>query len=393
MMTTVYLEKLLSLRDNFSVKVITGFRGTGKTFLLKKLSEKFISEGVPAEAIIFMDFENERNFADYRQLYEHINTKIVGLETAYLLFDEVENVDGWEKAVNAFFLGAAVEIYITGTNEKSLLEKLAPLLPDNYDVLRLYPLSFAEYMKVRPANRSENVANYFSDYLKFGGLPLLSSSVRNLRVFQQVLIGSVYEAVFRDVVVKHSLRSPEVFYLILQFLATKIGENIKVKDVDRYVASKNVSATPKTIDTYLKLIADLNFFVKLPRYDVNKGSHIAGEQFYCIDTGLCSALCKFEVEETAAVKNAVCLELVRRGYQIACPKIGNASADFWAVSGNSSMFIQIVSADDETSLSKALKTLYKLPGNVDKFLLSIEPIKTNYGVKNVSVIDFLLNKI
>ena len=221
MVTTNYLEKLLKLRDNFSIKVITGFRGTGKSFLLKRLAEKLISDGVAEEAVIFVDFEKTDNFADYRQLYEHINDRIAGLETAYLLFDEIENVDGWEKAVNAFFLGASVEIYITGANERSLVDKLAPLLPDNYDVLRLYTMSFADYLEVRPANRSSNVSNHFNDYLELGGLPLVSVSMKNFRVFRQLLSGMFYETIFKDVVVKYSVRSPEVFYLALNFFQQK----------------------------------------------------------------------------------------------------------------------------------------------------------------------------
>ena len=172
----VYLSKLLELRSNFSIKLITGFRGTGKLELLRAFIERLKSEGIADEQIVFINFEIVDDLTDFQKLYNYVNDKIENQSYAYLLFYGIQRVKDWEKAVNAFFLGAPVEIYIADSNEKLLTEKIFQLLPNNCDVLKMYPLSFSQYLKSLSVdiNELDNLDNFFNKYLHFGGMPVIS---------------------------------------------------------------------------------------------------------------------------------------------------------------------------------------------------------------------------
>ena len=180
-----YSDKLLGLKENFSAKVISGVRGVGKSTLLKNFAETLRAQG---EEIIFIDCEENPQLKNFQQLYEFVDGKTQELEKFFLLIDEIDLVDEWEKAINALFVGTPAEIYVTGSSE-TLAENISVLLPENCDVLKMYPLSFAEFEKISPAEALER-------YLQFGGMPAALDGA-NLR-------GLAYEILF-DLVEKNCL--------------------------------------------------------------------------------------------------------------------------------------------------------------------------------------------
>ena len=392
-----YREKLSALRDNFSVKVIIGFRGTGKTRLLKSFAEQLKSEGVSPEDITFMNFEELDFIKDFRQLYEYISEKIANSEKSYLLFDEIHRVEGWENAINALFLGSSAEIYLTGSSDRLMLPKLMSLLPDNCDVLHIYPLSFSEYNQVITGNRyrlkPEEVPEdkKISDYLKFGGLPIAASCPDDEKILRSILTGFAYEILFKDVTVKYSLRTPEVFREMARFLAVNVGNSVRMKDVDHYLSESGFQTTSFTLDNYLNLANESGLFKKIPRYDLKKETFVnGGERFYCFDTGICNALLDFNCfNETACIKNAVCIELERSGYDVYCARLGVMNIDFYALSGNHGIYIQVLPTDGTISPGQTMRPLNKLPNDVDKILISLNPVKVKKGVKNITAAEFL----
>lgn len=396
----VYFEKLLKLKENFSVKLITGFRGTGKIELIKMFIEHLKSEGVTDEQIIFINFEENEPFTDFRQLYSYVSEKISNVEYAYLFFYGILQVEGWEKAVNAFFLGAPVEVYIADTNEKILLEKLSPLLPDNFDVLRVYPLSFSEFVQsisvdAQTINLAETeIENILSRYLKFGGLSFVSDCSVNEKISERLLTGFLYETLLKDVTVRYSVRNSAVFLTVLKFLAMNIGNPIKLKSLEEYFENNtNLPITAFTVDNYLNIVNESGFFRKVERYDLkNQTSLNGGDCFYCADSGLCNALLKFKFfDETALIKNLVYLELLRRGYEIFCARMGSMTADFFAVFEKNKICIQVLPAEEKITVGKLLRPLHKLPDSIEKILISKTPVKIKGSVKNITVTDFLLH--
>lgn len=395
----VYLSKLLELRRNFTIKLISGFRGVGKLDLLKMFAECLKNEGVREEQIVFVNFEVSEQMTDFQNLYSYVNKKIESLDYAYLLFYGIQRVTDWEKAVNAFFLGAPVEIYIADSNEKLLSEKIICLLPDNCDAIKIYPLSFSEYIKSVSLDMNNfssekmNVDALFDKYLRFGGMSVTTKYSLEENLLNRLLNGILYEALLKDVTIKYSLRNPYLFYCILRFLALNLSSPIKLKNLEQYFGGANQVATAFTLDNYLNIIDESEFFKKVPRYDLKKETFINGNEcFYCIDSGLCNALNDFKIyNETALIKNIVYLELLRRGYKVYTPVIGTMTADFLAVSDKKEICIQVLPAEMNVSLGKILRPLNKLPDSTDKILISKNFIKVKNGIKNITVTDFLLD--
>lgn len=399
MNSKVYLDKLLSLKNNFSVKLITGFRGTGKLELLKMFATHLKSEGVAEEQIIFINFETAEHLTDFQKLYIYVNEKMENLEYAYLFFYGIHHVKDWEKAVNAFFLGSPVEIYVADSNERLLTEKILQLLPNNCDVLKMYPLSFSEYMKTVSldvkdfefAGISED--RLFEKYLHYGGMPLTSKYPVDDGVLRRLLTGLLYETLMKDITIRYSVRNSYLFQSMLKFLSLHMGDSIKLKNLEAYLNEMNFITTSFTVDNYLNLIDESGFFKKIPRYDFKKSAFINGNEcFYCADSGLCNALLEFDsFNETALVKNVVYLELLRRGYEVYSARIGTMTADFLAVSGEKKICIQVLPTNGTISQGQLLRPLHKLSNDIDKILISTKPTKVKNNVENITVTDFLLN--
>lgn len=395
----VYFNILLNLRRNFSVKLITGFRGTGKLELLRMFADHLKSEGVSEEQIIFINFETTEDYSDFQKLYSIVNAKITDIEYAYLIFYGIHRVEGWEKAINAFFLGASVEIYIADSHEDILLSKLLPLLPDNFDVIRMYPRSFTAFMQsvsdeIQSSDTlATDTSQFLKKYLLFGGFPDIVSDMFDEKITQRLLKGLLYETLLKDVTIKYSLRNSYLFQVVLRFLAANLGRPIKVKDLKIYLESVGLPTTLFTVDNYLKIADESGFFKKITRYDVRNETILnGGECFYCVDNGICSALLDFAVfDRNALMKNAVFLELLRQGYEVYCAKIGTMTADFFAVSDDKKLCIQILPAEAKFSTGKILRPLKKLPSDVKGLLVSEHLIKTKNDVKNITITDFLLN--
>ena len=399
MKNNVYLNELLKLKNNFSIKLITGVRGTGKLKLLGEFVDYLKSNGVDESNIIFMDFENTEHLTDFQELYSYVNKKIENLDYVYLLFHGIQKIRDWEKAINALFLGTPSEIYIADSNEKLLTEKLIQMLPNNCDVLKLYPLSFTEYLKSLSLDLNDldspesDMDTLLKNYLCFGGMPIMSKYPMDENVLERLLAGLLYESLLKDVVIKYSIRNPYLLQCIMKFLALNSGKSIKLKCLDDYFVSVGQSVTSFTLDNYLNIINESEIFKKIPRYDLKKSVFVnANECFYCADSGLCNALLDFNsYNETALIKNVVYLELMRQGYDVYSPIIGTMTADFFAVSNEKKLCLQVLPAGEEDSLTKILRPLHKLPDNVDKVVISRNPVRTKKNVKNITVIDFLLN--
>lgn len=397
MKNTVYLKKLLDLRDNFTIKLITGFRGTGKTTLLNMFADYLRNNDVDADEIIYLNFEELDYIPNFQQLYEVVAERIANLDRAYLLFDEIQLVSEWEKAVNALFLSSSVEIYVTGANETALIADIAKLLPDNFDVLRLYPFSFTEYAEFASGNmKNINILTFseqeiLRDYLNFGGLPIISNTPANEEILKQILIGAYYEALFKDILAKNSVRDANLFNAITNFLALNIGTPVRPNTIDAYLAEMNLKTTTFTLDNYLNLLDEAGILRKVRRYDLRKDSVLNGaDHFYCVDTGICNAIVNFKkLDATAVIKNAVCIELWRKGYEVYCARLGAMMIDFFAVSGKNKLYIQVLPVDGKTSVGRTLRPLNKLDDSSDRILISLEPIKVRNNIKNFTAAKFL----
>ena len=366
-----YLEKLHELKSNFSVKVIVGIYGAGKSTLLKTFAERLKSEGVAAEEIIFIDCEEDPQLKNFHQLYELIAERTAELEKFFLLIDDLDRVDECEKTINALFVSAPAEIYVTASSE-TLAEKIAALLPRNCDVLKIYLPSFAECAENFPTE-----ADALQRYLKFGGLPATFGADEN--ILPKLLRGVAYEMLY-DIAEKNSLSDLGYLRRLTKFLAGNVGKTFMIKDI----AENN----PMKTRNFLNVLISSGLFKKIPRFDIKANEFIrGGEKLYCADNGLLSALA--EVDETILTENAVCNELLRRGFTISSGKFGVMNINFVATRGSEKIFIQVLPPN--VSVRRCTRPLRTLPDDAEKFLIALTPVKSFGGIKTITLRDFLLN--
>ncbi|MBR2775168.1 MAG: ATP-binding protein [Selenomonadaceae bacterium] len=368
-MENFYPERLLEFKNNFSVKIISGVRGVGKTTLLEDFTERLRSEDVPAEEIIFVDCAEDKRLRDFQSLYEFVSAKTSDFEKFFLLLDDVDCVAECEKAINALFVGTPAEIYVTCSSEQ-LAEKISVLLPDNCDVLKMYPPSFAEYVKDFPSEDA------LQSYLHFGGL--LRVFDVDKKILPALLRGTAYEIMF-DIVERNSLQKAELFRVIVQTLAQNVGRPVSLNKISDVLSCSRIA-----FRHYLDCGEEL--FRKIPRFDIKTGNTlIGGEKFYCVDNGILSALAT--VDEVALMENAVCIELLRRGYDVSCGRFGAMNVSFVAERDGEKTFIQVF--DGKNSIRRNTRPLRAID-DANKFLITLKPEKTFGDVRNVTLQEFLL---
>ena len=371
-----YLEKLLELKNNFSVKIISGIRGVGKTTLLKTFAEKLRSEGVAEEEIIFIDCTTDERLRNFQTLYEFVERQTFELEKFFLLVDEIDRVAECEKAINALFVGLPAEIYVTVSSE-AFVEKICALLSDNCDVLKIYPLSFGEYAKHFPAEDA------LQNYLRFGGLPTTLDA--NEKILPAIMRGAVYEIMF-ELVAKNALQRAEVFEALMKIIAQNVGKITSLNQL--FEPLKNINCSINTFRNYLNCGAGL--FKKIPRFDIKAGSFFCiGEKFYCVDNGILRTLAP-KVDENILIENAVYVELLRRGYSISSGQFGTMNITFIAERDGKKIFIQILPTSG-ISVRRITRPLRALPAEVEKVLITLKREKNFGDVNNITLRDFLLS--
>ena len=394
----MYLEKLINFKDNFSIKIITGMRGIGKTTLLLMFADTLKNSGVPSEEIIYINFEENEEITDFQKLYEFVNEKIIYMEQAYLLLDEIQRVKGWEKAINAFFVGSPVDIYIASSNFKILSEDFLNLLSDNYELIQMYPLSFNEYLNAIPDKKDEESNIKFYQYLKYGGLPIVTKLQEKLEIIPTLLLGMYHTILNKDIISINGVRDVSLLNSINKFLAINTGNPITPKIMELYLENIGQSTTIYTMDNYLQMINDAGLFYRISRYDIKTQAIINGsEKVYCADLGIRSLLLNFADDNIQVVlENIVCMELLRRGYKVYIGKIGKSNVNFVAFKNNKPVYIQVVyKLDNKTGIRKILYPLQRINDQYDKIIISMEtPAINDYnGIKVFSIFDFINENI
>ena len=366
-----YTDKLFGLKENFSVKIISGLRGVGKTTLLKNFAASLQAEG---EEIIFIDCEENPQLKTFQQLYEFVDAKTADLEKFYLLIDEIDRVDEWEKAINALFVGAPAEIYVTGSSQK-LAEKISELLPENCDVLKMFPMSFADYEKIYPSK------NALENYLHFGAMPAVLDADKNFA--PKILRGLAYEIIF-SLVEKNPVSDASLFRMLIKFLASNVGNSVSVIEFFKSIGEYNFYRTKN----FMSVVLDSGLFVKVPRFNIKANNYlVGGEKYYCADNGILSGLA--QVDEKIFMENTVCNELLRRGFEVSTDRFGTMHINFRATKDDKKIFIQVLPPDGSISARKITRPLRALPDDCEKILISKERIKNPGGVQCITLKEFL----
>ncbi len=392
-----YLNRLMEAKDTEFIKVITGVRRSGKSTLLIMFKEYLQNHGVQEKNIIHINFESARydEINDYKKLYQYIQNRI-GKNKTYILLDEVQNVEKWEKAINSLNIDFDVDIYITGSNAYLLSSELSTLLSGRYIELKMYPLSFKEYLQFNHYDKS-NIEDKFYEYLKYGGLPAVTL-IKDKPDLVMTYLNDIYNTIVKkDIIDRNGIKDTALLENIIKYLANNIGSPISAKKISDYLNSnKIVSKTNhQTIDNYLNMLEKSFIMYKADRTDIrNKTLLKTLGKYYISDVGIRNIILGFRnIEEGHLLENVVYLELLRRGYRVNIGKSKDYEVDFVAENPNQIIYYQVAKTIvEEKVLKREIRSLESISDNYEKVILTMDRTLNNdyNGIKVVNLIDWLL---
>ena len=399
-----YLNQLIQNKDVDLVKIVTGIRRCGKSSLLDLFHKYLTENGVPDAHIIHMNMESlrYRDLTNYLFFYDYVSKRISPDGKTYLIFDELQAVEHWEKAIESFRLDFDVDIYITGSNAYLLSTEFSTLLSGRYVEIRMLPLSFREFLDFYEFAPNVSMEEKFQKYLQFGGMPILREYKFNEARSNQALEGIYSTVVLRDILQRNNGIDQAMLQKIMLFLCSNIGSITSPNSIGNVLANegdiptvkaKNIAG--KTVERYISMLRNAFVFFSVGRYDV-KGKQLLKTlgKNYIIDLGFRNMLLGYrDADRGHILENIVFLELLRRDYRVYIGKIGETEIDFVAEKPNDKVYIQVTeSMQSPETRERELRPLRMIPDNYEKIVLSMDRsfINSYDGIKSVNLIDWLL---
>lgn len=425
-----YLEKLIGFQDLEPVKVVTGIRRCGKSSLLKLMIAHLKASGVAQGQIVEMNFESHefRNLTS-DDIYAYVKDRTVAGKRMYLFFDELQRINAWEDAINAFRVDMNCDIYITGSNAYLLSSEYSTYLSGRCVEIKMLPLSFREFLYFHDFEIRETpsllggirrqifdksgeryeLREVFDAFMRFGGMPGIADVGFDQEKALTLLDGIYSTVVVRDILEREKWRGqkqitdPVLLRKIILFLADNIGSNISLSSIGNTLKHEGLLEDSKrkgipsahTVQAYVNALMESYFFYEIKRFDIKGKEYLRTlGKYYIADIGLRNYLLGFRNRDSGhAIENLVYFELLRRGYDVAIGKVDNTEVDFIATSADDKKYIQVTeSMQSEDVRTRELAPLQKIRDNYEKIVLSLEPgLDTSYdGIKSECLIDWLL---
>ncbi len=392
-----YLNQLIESKDLNLIKVITGVRRSGKSTLLLQYKEYLISQGISEKNIIYMNFESADWYSikNYEDLYNYIKNNI-NKNKNYILLDEVQNIEKWEKAVNSLLVDIDCDIYITGSNAYLLSSELTTLLAGRVLTIKIYPFSFKEFLAEYPFKNDEDKYEKFDKYLKYGGMPMLVNMNDNELLMTNYL-NDIKEVVLKkDIINRNNIKDVVFLDNLIKYMSSCIGNLTTPNAISDFMKKNGSNITNETVDSYLKMIENAYFIYRVPRYEL-KGKQLLKTQgkYYFVDNGLKNIISGFSSYDTgSSFENLIYIELLRRGYEVYVGKYNNIEIDFIAIKPNERVYYQVTrSMLDENVEKREKNSLLAVKDNYRKVILTMDNVKNKQidGIEVINIIDFLMN--
>ena len=405
-----YLNKLIAKKHNGLIKVVTGIRRCGKSYLLFSLFKKHLLESGTNKShiieIAFDSFENKK-FRDPEVLYPYIKEQLVDDKMYYILLDEVQLLGEFESVLNGLMRIDNVDVYVTGSNARFLSRDIITEFRGRGDELHIQPLSFAEFMSVYNGNKYDG----WNEYVLNGGLPpvvLLPTSEQKIELLKNLF----QETYINDIVGRHSIKNKAEFEELIDILSSGIGSLTNPKKLaDTFKSKKNKTISQNTIKSYLDYLCDAFIVSRATRYDIKGRKYIdTPQKYYFSDIGLRNARINFrQIEETHTMENIIYNELVGRGYNVdvgivtvsQADKSGNCvrkqlEVDFVCNKGSKRYYVQSAFAiPDSEKMKQESNSLLRIDDSFKKVIVVKDAPAPNYtedGILVIGVYDFLLNE-
>lgn len=390
-----YMDILQTYRDVPLVKILAGIRRCGKSTILEMLHDDLKSSGVSDDHIISARYTSEdmdEGMTD-KDMYNAIKEKMIDDERYYILLDEVQEIGGWEKAVNSLLENANTDIYVTGSNSKLMSSEISTYLSGRYILIPVFTLSFAEYLDFKKVSRSLS-KELLNEYIRMGGFPIVALGNFDDRSAYQIVEGIYTSVITNDITKRHNVTNFDLFNRVVKYVVENVGKPFSANAIVKFLKSEGRSLSVEAVYNYLEWLEKAFVIYRCQRYDLQGKSVLkTQEKFYLADTSLKYCIMGFNPKSISSMlENIVYFELLRRGYEVYIGKIDTREIDFVAVQRDERLYVQVCRSLPEES-DREIGNLLDIKDHYPKYVVTLDALAGGNvnGVKIVHLADFLLS--
>ncbi|MFD0705318.1 ATP-binding protein [Alloscardovia venturai] len=394
------MSRIRPFINNELIKVLTGFRRSGKSVMLDLIKQELIAQGVRRDQFISYNFEQMKyaHLLDAQVLYDDLQERISHIDgEAYLFFDEIQEVEQWERCINSCRVDFDCDIYVTGSNAHLLSSELATYLAGRYVEFDIYPFSFAEFLDaLAQSGNPMSETEAFRKYVMLGGMPFLSRMVDDEDSSLQYLNDIYSSVVLKDIIARNNIRDVDLLERIIMYVLANVGHTFSGNTIAKYFKSEGRSVSRETVLNYVNACCDAFLLYKVKREDlVGKKILSVNEKYYVVDHALREAVYGYnerDIDQT--LENIVYMELLRRGYTVTIGKAGQQEIDFVAAKNKQKIYVQVtyLLASEETA-QREFGAFQPIADNFPRYVVSMDEFDmSRNGIKHKNIRDFLLMK-
>ena len=385
---------------NDLVKVLTGIRRCGKSVMLDLIKEELLASGVESSQIVSINFENMSNahLCTAAALHDEILRRVSEIRgKVYLFFDEIQEVEAWEKCINSFRVELDCDIYITGSNARLLSGELATYLAGRYVEFVIYPFSFAEFIELyHTVCPDADIRQCFNKYLTAGGMPYLSNLRYDDAASRQYLRDLFNSVELKDIVKRGNIRDVDMLERIVAYITSNIGTTFSATSISKYLKNEGRSISPETVLNYIRACMDAFLFYQVKRQDL-QGKKIltVNEKYYVADHGVREAVFGGNRKDINLVlENIVYMELLRRGYTVTIGKAGDQEIDFVCEDQGNKLYVQVAYLlAPEDTIQREFGVYSRIRDNFPKYVITLDEFDMSRdGIRHRNIRDFLLEQ-
>lgn len=393
-----YMARIRPFIDGDLIKVLTGIRRSGKSVMLELIKDELRVRGVTEEQLVAFNFEDMRNaqLCTAEALHDELVRRAASIKgKIYFFFDEIQEVERWERCVNSLRVEMDCDIYITGSNAKLLSGELATYLAGRYVEFIIYPFSFSEFLALyHSVEPDADTRTCFDRYLTFGGMPYQANLRFDETACRQYLRDLFNSVELKDIVKRNNVRDVDMLERIIAYVTANIGTTFSSTAISKYLKNEGRRVSPETVLNYLKACSDAFLFYQVRRQDL-QGKKIltVNEKYYVADHGIREAVIGGNMRDINLVlENIVFMEALRRGYSVTVGKVGEREIDFVCERHGEKCYIQVTYflAAEET-VQREFGVYEHVQDNFPKYVVSLDEFDmSRNGVRHYNIRDFLL---
>lgn len=391
-----YIEAVKPFMDAPLVKILTGVRRCGKSTIFEMIRQELLERGIPEDHIIMKKY-TEMDIPDTitaKQMYDELVSRVEDDKRYYFLLDEIQEIKGWEKAVNSLLEGMNADIYVTGSNSKLMSSEISTYLTGRYISIPVFTLSFREYLEFKKGS-TQSYDKLLEEYIKFGGFPIIALGEYEQQSAYQIVDGIYHTVVSRDIVKRHRINKQDLFDRVVKYVIENMGKTFSANSISNFLKSENRRVSIESIYNYLRWLEQAFIIFPCERYDMQGKSILkTQEKYYLADVSFRYALFGYNRKMLDGVmENIVYLELRRRGYDVYVGKNNTKEIDFIAIHKDEKIYVQVCVQIPENS-NREVGNLMEIRDHYPKYVVTLNEMDVGIenGIRIVHLRDFLLAK-